>query len=230
MNHKVSVVVPASGAGIRLGGDVPKQFLPLDGKPILKRTLDVFDTLDFVEDIAVAIPTGYESEVRAYGIKKLRYIVSGAATRAHSVYAALHCLKNHENIVIIHDGVRPFVTPEIIKSVVEATIKHGAAIVCVPMTDTVKIANENNQVQSTPNRENLWRAQTPQGFTYPIITRAYAQAQTDDILSKVTDDSALVERIGISVQVVEGSNLNIKITTPIDLILANALLHQSKLQ
>jgi len=219
---KISVVIPASGAGLRLGGDTPKQFLKLGGEPILKRTISIFEGLDMVSEIAVAVPVGYENDVSAYGFEKLKYIISGEKTRAESVYAALKCLNADTEIVLIHDGIRPFVTPELIKNVAEAVRKYGAAVACAPVTDTIKEVDAQGKIISTPNRQNLWRAQTPQGFSYEIITRAYQQAESGGYLATATDDSALVERLGISVFIVPGSDRNIKITTPPDLITAQA--------
>lgn len=224
MDFKVSVVIPASGEGKRLGGDVPKQFLDLGGEPVLKRTLSVFDGLDFIREIAVAVPEGYSHKVEAYNIKKLRHIVSGKETRAASVYAALKKLDAATDIVLIHDGIRPFVTAEIIEAVAASAAKHGAAIACAPVTDTIKQANSAGQIKATLDRRCFWRAQTPQGFTYDLITRAYNQAEADGVLADATDDSALVERLNIPVYIVQGSDLNIKITTPADLLTAGAFI------
>ncbi|MCL2197889.1 MAG: 2-C-methyl-D-erythritol 4-phosphate cytidylyltransferase [Defluviitaleaceae bacterium] len=225
---KISIVIPASGAGKRLGGDIPKQFLTLGGEPILRRTLSIFNAMEIVTEIAVAIPEGYLKEVSDYKIEKLHHIVEGKPTRAESVYAALKTLDKNTDAVLVHDGVRPFVTPEIIASVAQAAKKHGASVACAPVTDTIKVADKDGNVITTPDRSTLWQAQTPQGFTYEIITRAYATAEKDGILSEATDDSALAERIGLSVKIVPSPPNNIKITTTTDLYLAKVLNETSK--
>lgn len=219
---KISIVIPAGGAGRRLGGEVPKQFLELGGEPILRRTLNIFAAMEIVAEIAVAVPKEFLREVETWGISKPLHIVAGEKTRAESVFAALKILRE-KNIVLIHDGIRPFVTPEIISAVALAAEKHGAAIACAPVTDTIKEA-DSGEIIATHDRTKLWRAQTPQGFTYEIISRAYEQAAADGVLASATDDSALVERIGIPVKIVESTRENIKITTAADLRIAGALL------
>jgi len=249
---KINVVIPASGAGVRLGGDIPKQFLHLGGEPILKRTLAVFDSCEIVAEIAVAIPEGYADEVAAYNFPKVKHIVTGEKTRAESVFAALKCfcqkqgdcLRLRENaphptcalgahcalgapraqIILIHDGVRPFVTHDLIERVAQAAKKYGAAIAASPVTDTIKMVGADGKISATPDRAALWQAQTPQGFTYRDILEAYAAAEPGGTLSAATDDSLLAERMGIRVKIVPSSPENIKITTPADLKIAEALL------
>ncbi|MCL2224984.1 MAG: 2-C-methyl-D-erythritol 4-phosphate cytidylyltransferase [Defluviitaleaceae bacterium] len=220
---KISVVIPAGGAGLRFGGEVPKQFLQLGGEPILKRTLAVFDSHPNVNEIAVAAHESYFCELESYKIGKLKHIVQGGETRAQSVFSALQAISPATDVVLIHDGIRPFVTHEIITAVAQAALEHGAAVACSPVTDTIKQVT-GGIITATPDRSTLWQAQTPQGFTYSTIMQAYAAAHADDTLSTATDDSALAERIGISVHVVPSSPSNIKITTPTDLIIARALL------
>jgi 2-C-methyl-D-erythritol 4-phosphate cytidylyltransferase len=219
---KISVVIPAGGSGVRFGGDVPKQFLELGGEPILKRTLSVFDALEIVSEIVVAVPKKFLSEVEGYKISKIK-VVCGKKNRAESVFAALQTLQNAE-IVLIHDGIRPFVTREIIEEVAYAAKKFGASVACSPVTDTIKQVDSQKKIVTTPNRASLWQAQTPQGFTYEIISRAYAEANNDGVLANATDDSTLVERLGIPVKIVPSSPANIKITSQTDLIFARALL------
>jgi len=191
----------------------------------LKRTIAVFDGLDFVSEIAVAVPVGYVSAVEGYGFGKVRHVIEGGKSRGESVYAVLKCLDAvSEDVVLIHDGARPFVTHEIICDVAEAVEKYGAAVACTPLTDTVKQVDANGRITATPDRNQLWRAQTPQGFTYGIIAKAYEKGLRDGVISEVTDDSALVERMGIDVYVVAASPGNIKITTPEDMVLAEVFL------
>jgi 2-C-methyl-D-erythritol 4-phosphate cytidylyltransferase len=215
--------------GVRLGGDVPKQFLQLGGEPILRRTLAIFDSCKIVSEIAVAVPEGYEDEVRTYNLPKVKYLVAGKKTRAESVFAGLKCFESSLcEIVLIHDGIRPFVTHELIEKVARATKKYGAAIAASPVTDTIKIA-DGGKIAATPNRSALWQAQTPQGFTYRGIYRAYAAAESDGSIAVATDDSSLAEGIGIDVHIVPSEPENIKITTQTDLKIAQMLLYEHSL-
>jgi 2-C-methyl-D-erythritol 4-phosphate cytidylyltransferase len=221
---KINVVIPAGGAGVRFGGDKPKQFLQLGGESVLKRVLSVFNALEIVNEIAVAAPEDFFAEIEGYKLHKVKYLVGGKQTRAESVFAALKCLPQNAEIVLIHDGIRPFVTREIIENVAHAAKEFGAAVACSRVTDTIKQVNSHGEIIATPDRSILWQAQTPQGFTYENILRAYLAAEADGVLSAATDDSALTERIGIPVKIVESSPANIKITTPTDLKIAEALL------
>ena len=221
----IKVIIPASGAGARFGASIPKQFCELNGIPILKRTIAAFDCMDeIVDEIVVAVPQGYVQTVADYGFERVRHIVEGGETRVYSVYSALKILPPDAQIVLIHDGVRPFVTEDIVHAVVDAVKKHGAAVACAPVTDTIKSAAVSGKIESTLDRSQLWSAQTPQGFTYDIILKAYQQAEKDGILSQVTDDSALAERMGVPVFVVPSSPGNKKITTMHDMAVAEALL------
>lgn len=213
------MIIPASGMGIRLGADVPKQFLMLGGVHILKRTISIFQEMDEIDEIAVAVPPGYTETIQAYGLDKVCYIVEGGDSRAASVHSALNMLPANTDIVLIHDGVRPFATPRLVRSVIEAVKKYGAAVPGVPVTDTIKQTDSAGKITSTPDRTNLWRAQTPQGFTYDIIKAAYRQAEKGGF--NATDDSELVERMGVPVRVVPSEAGNIKITTAEDLAVAS---------
>jgi len=223
----IAVIIAASGSGQRLGGDKPKQFQPLGGKPVLAHSIRAFERLDIIDEIIIAAPAEfvtYTWDIAAqYGFLKVRKIVPGGANRARSVYAALQQLTD-TRIVLIHDGVRPFISEEIIKSVAHAADTHGAAVAGIPLTDTIKEVNETFQVVQTLDRQRFWRVQTPQGFTYDIIKKAYAQGEKEGILDSATDDSMLVERLGIAVQMAEGHPGNIKITTREDLLLGEILL------
>lgn len=221
---KISIVIPASGSGTRLGGTRPKQFQKLGGEPILKRTLSVFAALDFVNEIAVAVPKEYVQEVESYKIPKPTHIVTGKQTRAESVYAALTALSPETKIVLIHDGCRPFVTCETIEAVALAASFHDAAVACAPVTDTIKQTDQHGKIIATLNRDSLWQAQTPQGFTYETILRAYTVAHKSNTLHTATDDSSLAERLGIPVKIVPSPPSNIKITTPTDMTIAEAFL------
>ena len=224
----VAVIIVAGGSGVRMGGDMPKQFQLLGDKPILAHTLEAFCRTDIVREIIVAVPTGYaehsQAMITGMQLSKVREIVPGGASRADSVYAALKQLPTDTGIVLIHDGVRPFVSSGLIEAVAESARTHGAAIAGTAVTDTLKEVDDSGQITATPDRSRYWRAQTPQGFTYELIMRAYTQGEKDGILSHVTDDSTLVERLGVPVQMVEGGAGNIKITTQEDLALGEVLL------
>jgi len=220
----IKVIIPASGTGTRFGAGIPKQFIELNGQQILKHTISRFQSISIVDEIIVAVPPGYTQHVADYGFGKVSHIIEGGKDRASSVYLALKMLPTDSNIVLIHDGVRPFVTSKLVQNIANAVTKHGAAIAGVPITDTVKIASANLLIAKTLDRNHLWSIQTPQGFTYSIIMEAYSQAEKDCSLRNVTDDSMLVERLNIPVHVVPSCKKNIKITTQIDLIIAETYL------
>jgi len=226
---QVSVIIAAAGSGQRLGGDMPKQFQLLGGKPLLAYALDVFNQLEIIDNIYVSVPTKYVNHTNKianlYGFTKIKKIVPGGQNRAESIHAAIQQL-NNTDIVLIHDGARPFVSDKLIESVVQATKKYGAAVAGIPITDTIKKVDDDNKILTTLDRKILWQIQTPQGFTYEIIQKAYAKGQKDNILECVTDDSMLVERMGHKVQMVMGHSNNIKITTKEDLLLGEIILHQ----
>jgi len=248
---QVSVIITASGSGLRMGGDVPKQFLLIGGKPVLAHTMDAFNRVSIVDKIVVTAPAEYVNHAweiaTAHKLNKVRAVIAGGASRAASIYAALKALpfvgtgtgpeklphsgdkpNSPPEIVLIHDGVRPFVSEELIKSVARATQAHGAAIVGTPITDTIKEVDKKLRITSTPDRSRLWRVQTPQGFTYDMIMKAYAQGEKDGIFPQATDDSMLVERLGKPVTMVEGDPGNIKITTPEDMAIGEVLLRNRK--
>jgi len=224
-------IVPAAGMGRRMGASINKQYLLLDGKPILAHTLELFQKADFIDEIFVVVPSE-EIEycrinvVEKYGITKVRQIVAGGAERQNSVLNGLRALDCHdEDLVLIHDGVRPFVPLSAVQRSIEMAIEHDGALVAVPVKDTVKIVTDAF-VTSTPARKSLWLAQTPQTFRYRIIRAAHELAEAEGFTG--TDDASLLERTGKKVHVVIGDYRNIKITTPEDLILAQAFLDAGK--
>ncbi|MCL2362652.1 MAG: 2-C-methyl-D-erythritol 4-phosphate cytidylyltransferase [Defluviitaleaceae bacterium] len=222
---QVSVIIAAAGNGRRLGGDKPKQFQLLGGRPVLAHSLELFNRLAFIHEIYVAIPGDYISHtqeiISRYGITKVRKILPGGANRAESVNLALKQLSNTD-IVLIHDGARPFASEELIKTVVDVAASYGAAVAGIPLTDTIKETDDSGKVITTPDRSRFWQVQTPQGFTYDVITKAYTQG----CLSQVTDDSTLVENMGQAVQMVKSHPGNIKITTKEDLLLGELILRR----
>ena len=225
---KIEAIIAASGSGLRLGGDMPKQFQLLAGRPVLAHTLGVFDKACIVNGITVAVPEKYVQHTcymaAEYGFEKIRAVLPGGESRAESIFAALKSLPGDTDIVLIHDGVRPLVTADLIVAISECAQIYGAAIPGIPLTDTLKEASASGQVIATPVRSKYWRVQTPQGFTYDLIMSAYNQGERDGVLGEVTDDSALVERMGRPVQMIEGSPGNIKITTREDMLMCEFLL------
>jgi 2-C-methyl-D-erythritol 4-phosphate cytidylyltransferase len=219
-------VIAAAGQGTRMGGKQAKQFLDLAGVPIIIRALQPFEQCELIQEIIVALPAedsaAFLSLASKHGLCKLAKVVTGGATRAESVLRGLQAVRaTTTEVVAVHDGVRPFVTPEEIARTVVAAREAGAAILVASETDSIKQV-KNGQVVSTLDRAELRRALTPQCFHYALLRRAYEQADTRD--PALTDDSVLVERLGIKVAIVEGSPNNIKITRPEDIAIGEALL------
>lgn len=219
-------IIAAAGAGTRMASDRAKQFLLLAGKPVIFHTLQVFEECDSIDEVIVVLPAaesaGFLSLAGKYGVRKLGRVVPGGATRADSVKRGLMAIRSATaDIVAVHDGVRPFVTVEEIDRTVAAAKSAGAAILVAPVTDTIKQVGER-QVVTTFDRSVLRRALTPQCFRYELLCEAYQQADVND--PSLTDESALVEKLGRPVSIVEGSARNIKITTVEDLAIAEAIL------
>jgi len=224
-------IVVAAGKGTRLGGNRPKQFLELDGIPVIIHTLRQFERCREINEVVIVLPAPLTEEsadtflsfVKEFGLTKPRRAVAGGATRAQSVQRGLAAIAEAE-VVAVHDGVRPFVTPEEIDQVVAATRVTGAAVLVAPVADTIKEI-EGDRVLRTLPRSSLRRALTPQCFRFDILKRAYQQlTQVEAEGFEVTDDCLLVERLGVEIVAVEGSARNIKITQEEDLALAEALL------
>jgi 2-C-methyl-D-erythritol 4-phosphate cytidylyltransferase len=219
-------IIAAAGQGNRMAGKRPKQFLELAGTPIIFHTLQVFEQCDSIQEIIVVIAAaesaGFLSLAGKRELRKLSKVVTGGATRAESVLRGLQAVREtNVDIVAVHDGVRPFVTTDEISRTVTAAQTSGAAILVSSPVDTVKEVRDGAVVK-TLRRGDLRNALTPQCFQYKLLRRAYAQADISD--PDFTDESSLVERLGIEVTVVEGSRRNIKITREEDLILAEAML------
>jgi 2-C-methyl-D-erythritol 4-phosphate cytidylyltransferase len=221
-----SAIIVAAGSGSRMASDRPKQFLLLAGIPLIFHTLRPFEQCDSIDETIVVLPPESAAEfldsAPKFGVRKVTRVVPGGATRAESVRRGLNAVRAASaRIVAVHDGVRPFVSAAEISDTVAAAEQHGAAILVAPATDTIKEVAAN-QVVRTLDRRELRRALTPQCFNYELLMRAFAQADLSD--QALTDDSALVEQIGVQVAIVEGSARNIKITTPEDLVVAESLL------
>lgn len=229
MKHagKVVAVIPAGGTGKRMGSAVPKQFLMLGEGPLILHALLAFERAPSVAEVILVVPRDERARalsevVERYGLKKVLKVVAGGATRQESVYHGLKETEEDTEIVVVHDAVRPFVTEEMIERSIATARRDGGAIVAVPMKDTPKQVGPDGKIQRTLDRSGLWLAQTPQTFRRAILLEAYRKAEVDRL--HATDDAALVERLGHPVGIVAGNWENIKITTPEDLVIAEAIL------
>ena len=227
MGNRTVALVPAAGQGHRMGSKTPKQFLTLGGLPLLVHSLRVLEASDAIFAIVLAAPQvdlDYckRDIVEKYGFKKVRKIVAGGAERQDSVRLGLAAVGNDAETVLVHDAVRPFLTSTMIAQVVEAAAKHGAAIVAIPMRDTVKRAGADGLIEETVDRKPLWLAQTPQAFKRTLLEEAHAKALQNGF--RATDDAQLVEQLGHRVAIVEGSTDNIKVTRPEDLAMGESIL------
>jgi 2-C-methyl-D-erythritol 4-phosphate cytidylyltransferase len=227
----VTVIFPAAGQGHRMQAGINKVFLELMGKPILVRTLLTFSQCPLVDGlVVVVVPEEMEFIKRMLkmvtGLKPYK-VVAGGSERQYSIYNGLSYVDPKTDIILVHDAARPLVSQTVIKAVINEAVASGAAIAAVPEKNTVKIVSQDHVVKKTPDRTSVWAVQTPQGFQRDIIIRAYQKAQEDGFLG--TDDASLVERMGIPVKVVESEYRNIKVTTPEDLIIAEAFLRDGKL-
>lgn len=223
-----SVVIPAAGQGKRMKAKSNKQFLEIEGKPIIAHTLEVFQDDEWCTEIVV-VGNALEIEklkgiVEKYRITKVSTVLPGGLERQHSVYNGLNAVRGN-SIVLIHDGARPFLSQTNIHQLVIESNKIGGAILAVPMKDTVKEVLDH-RVSHTVDRTNLWSVQTPQAFLLPLILSAHESAKSDGYIG--TDDASLMERIDLNVAIVEGDYFNIKLTTQEDLIFAKAILEKKR--
>ncbi|MBO0798649.1 MAG: 2-C-methyl-D-erythritol 2,4-cyclodiphosphate synthase [Blastocatellia bacterium] len=226
-------IIPAAGSGARFGGERPKQFQEIRGIPIIIHTLRKFDVCPEIDAIMVAVqPAEIDSLDRllqSSGLRKPLKVVSGGRERSDSIANALSAaaewLPELPDLVAIHDAVRPFVTSAQISAVLARARETGSAILALAAIDTIKEV-ESGIIQRTIDRSRIYRAQTPQAFRYDVLLRANAEARARGSLSAATDDSLLIEGLGLPVAIVEGSAQNIKITTPDDLLQAEGILQQ----
>ncbi|NLV35804.1 MAG: 2-C-methyl-D-erythritol 4-phosphate cytidylyltransferase [Clostridiaceae bacterium] len=220
----VSVVIAAAGKGLRMGIGKNKQYIELHGKPVLARTIQKFEDSTLVDEIIVVaneeeLELCREEVVKKYEYRKVKAITAGGRTRQQSVHKGLCQVSPGYNIVLIHDGARPFIDLKSIERCIEAVQEHGAAAVAVPAKDSIKRADPDGFVEETVERNGLWSIQTPQGFRYELIMDAHRRAEQEGFDG--TDDAVLAERAGHKVMLVMGSYNNIKITTKEDLMMAD---------
>ena len=214
----VSAVVPAGGSGTRMGGTVPKQFQLLNGKPILFYTLKTLQDCGVISEIVLVVPEKEYGMACVEWIGKpeiVKKVVKGGEKRQDSVFNGLQEVSQDTEIVLIHDGVRPFLSKKMISESIDAARKYGAAITGIPLSDTIKRVGSTGLVSETIIREGLWRVQTPQAFRFSLLREAFAKAKSANFYG--TDEGALIEHLGKPVKIVEGSEKNIKITRPEDM-------------
>ncbi|MSP40659.1 MAG: 2-C-methyl-D-erythritol 4-phosphate cytidylyltransferase [Deltaproteobacteria bacterium] len=228
----VTAIVVAAGAGRRIGGEVSKMYLPIAGRPLVLRTLDRMLSARSVERVVWVAGAKEVAHCQALlrGDAALRdrpiVLQEGGATRQQSAKRGLGKLAADTDIVIIHDGARPFVSADLIDRCVSAAAEKGAVVVGLPTHDTIKVAGSDRRIQTTPERSSLWEVQTPQVFQREIITEAHEQAARDGV--EATDDAMVVERFGRPVYILDGERTNIKITLPEDIWLAEAMLRDGR--
>lgn len=214
-----------------MGTKTAKQYLELQGKPVLAYALEVFEQSSVIDDILLITGEDHidycKKEIcEKYGIKKVSAVAPGGKERYESVWKALCILKERgqSGYVMIHDGARPFLTEDILERVYRQAQTYKACVVGMPVKDTIKLIDKAGQITESPDRSFVWQAQTPQAFAIPLIIEAFEKQMKEDC-SHITDDAMVVERqMGVPVYMVEGSYRNIKITTPEDLMIAQALL------
>ena len=228
----VTAIVVAAGEGHRIGGTLPKPYLPLVGRPMILRTLDRCFATRSVNDVILVV-AGKElmrCEALLQGDAALRNrpwrLQSGGSTRQESVKRGLGKIDPAADIIVIHDGARPLVSPTLIDQCVELTCQKNAVVVGVPVRDTIKLVSQDHWVQSTPDRNSLWEIQTPQVFRRDLIVETHHWATEKRI--EATDDAMLVERMGKPVFVIEGDRSNLKITVPEDVLFVEALIQAGR--
>lgn len=224
----VSAIIPAAGKGQRFGSPINKQFVDLGGRPLLYHTIRAFQLSEIVDEIVLVVPEAWLSEIsqifiEQFQFSKISQIVAGGKERFESVARGLGQINSLAEIVLVHDGVRPFVSTEIIFDSVKACKKYGAVAVAVPVKDTIKEVSDG-VVKQTLDRSGLWSIQTPQVFRVDLLRKAYSMLP--ELTQSITDDAMLVEALSYPVQIIMGDYRNIKITSPDDLPLAEFFLSQ----
>ncbi len=220
-----SVIIVAGGSGSRMNMNINKQFIKINEKEVIAHTIDKFYKNEYIDEIILVVKEDEidyfnKNIINKYGYKNIK-IALGGKERQDSVYNGLKIVDKNCDMVLVHDGARPFVSKEIIKKAVTETKK--ASVIGVRVKDTIKVVN-NNEIISTPNRNTLWAIQTPQTFKYDLLKRAYEKAYEENFYG--TDDSSLVENLGEKVNIIEGSYENIKITTKEDLNMAYQIIKE----
>jgi len=243
---KITAIIPSAGKGTRFKSNKRKPLTNLNRQPLLSYALKAFQSSTLIEEVILVIDksllTAAKKLVERYKITKVKHIVKGGKTRTESVRKGLCWVDKDTSLVLIHDGVRPFVSGEVIKRTIDAALKFGASVSAVPVKATIKISKKNSFVKYTPDRAKLWEVQTPQVFKKELIEDAYRKIKRNKMFTppdrrssrnrrrrrtrSFTDDAALVENAGKKVKIVRGDYNNIKITTTEDIKIAEALLRR----
>ena len=220
-------IIVAAGSGVRMKTPMRKQYLQLRNRPILAHTLSVFQNCDSISRIYLVAPENdrdfiHQKILNSVGKNKEIVLVAGGKERQDSVYNGLMALNSDEKYVVIHDGVRPLISPKMIQDSLQGAYEYGACIIGIKARETIKQVNEDHFIQKTLKRDTLWIAQTPQAFECDLLRKAHHKAKSEKFYG--TDDSSLLERLGIKVKIIAGNSCNIKITTPEDLDLAESIM------
>jgi len=222
---KTAAIIVSAGSGKRFGSTVPKQFHQIDRIPVIVRALWCFEKTSSINAICLVIQKKYMDHYRSlinkYRFKKIYWIIQGGRERQESVYNGLSAIGDGWDMVVVHDGVRPFVSNKLLKAVLQSAVRFGASVPGIKPVDTIKISNNNNFVLKTLERNSLCAIQTPQAFRYDILKRAHEKARDENYVG--TDDAELVERCGFRVKIVNGDYRNIKITQKHDIVLGEAI-------
>ncbi len=224
-------IILAGGAGKRMGAATNKQFLLIDNKPIIVHTLEIFENCRSIDSIFLVVnqkdlPVIQKEILETYRFKKVTKLVIGGRLRQDSVRNGLEAIEGQCDIVVIHDGARPFVSPSFIEKGIFLMEMFDAVIPGLPAKDTIKAVSKEGFVSKTLPRDSLWQVQTPQTFKYELIVKAYREGMAKKLYG--FDDATFIEHLGKKVKVIEGSPYNMKITTPEDLIIAQGILSQLK--
>lgn len=226
----VSVIIAAAGNSTRYGTGKSKQFLILDNTPVLIKSIQAFEAIDDVKEIIVTARKQdfdiIEDFIAQYGVRKVKHIVEGGATRQDSIYAAVENVDENADLIAVHDGARPLIKRKVIESVIQKADEVDAAACAVPVKDTIKIIDSSGKIVTTPERDSLRAVQTPQIFRFSLYKEAIEKAVSDG--KQYTDDCQLVESMGYPVYLVDGDYENIKITTPDDLLVAEKFLSERR--
>jgi 2-C-methyl-D-erythritol 4-phosphate cytidylyltransferase len=234
MIKKTSAIITAAGHGRRMGKGRKKQFLMLGENPVIVYTLQTFEKSDSINEIILVVPDDgidycKQEIVNSYKFTKVKKIVTGGEKRQESVFNGLKSVSREMDLVAVHDGVRPFLSKPILENSIKKAKEKGSVVVAIPVKDTLMKISDQGMVVGGQNRDSIWRIQTPQVFKKKILISAFEKALKDNFCG--TDESTLVARLGIPVYVVNGSELNIKITTPEDIDLGESIMMaQSKKQ
>ncbi len=226
----ISTIIVAAGNSTRMNMGKSKQYIPINNIPVLARSIKTFESISLIDEIIVVVNQSdinycKEKIIGPQNFCKIKSIVAGGNNRQQSVFNGIKEASSSSDIIVIHDGARPFVKSDTIKKTIDTAKENSSATCAVRVKDTIKISSKENFVTKTIPREFLWSIQTPQAFKKDIIVESHQKAISDQFLG--TDDTALVERLGIKTKIVEGDYFNIKITTKEDLTFADAILNPS---